>query len=176
MLPLCVVVDIITIIGVGIGICAHTPWHRVRHRNVVPTGMEETPKAALAFAGPVCLGGVILRSSSPCPIILRPFLPQRGEVDPWLLRLPRPQEAAASICCSLWEGVLVGAVDTPLQAYRERSSLLRRQSLRAPATPLLPGSIEGRLPCKYTGSPCGSKSGNTLTWLPSRASRVGLWP
>ena len=122
---------------------------------------------ALAFAGPVHLGGAILQSSSPCPIIQGPSLPQRGKVDPWLLRLPRPQEAAASICCSLWEGVLVGALDTPLQAFWERSSLLRRQSLCAPVTPLLPGSTtEGRLPCKYTRSPHGSKSGNTPTRLP----------
>ena len=44
----------------------------------------------LAFAGPVCLGGVIPQSSSPYPIIQHPSLPQRGEVGPWLLWLSGP--------------------------------------------------------------------------------------
>ena len=132
--------------------------------------------AVLAFAGSVCLGGVIPQSSSLCPIIQCSSLPQGGKVGLWLLRLPGPREAAASICCSLWEGGLVGVVGTLLQAYQEQSGLLRRQSLHTPMTPLLPGSMtEGRLPCKYTGSPSGSRSGNTPTRLPSRASRVGLW-
>ena len=147
-------------------------WLSDRHRLGMRTVLSWV---ALAFAGPVHLGGVTLRSSLPCPVIQHSSLPQQGEVDPWLIWLPRPQEAAASICCSLWEGVLVGAVDTPLQAYQEWSSLLRRQSLRAPMTPLLPGSMtEGRLPCKYTGSSRGSKSGNTPTQLHFQASRVGL--
>ena len=140
-------------------------------------GRTQQSWAVLAFAGPVCLGGAIPQSSSPFPVIQHSSLPQRGEVGPWLLRLSGPREAAASICCSLWEAVLVGAVDTLLQVYRQWSGLLRRQSLRVPVTPLLPGSMtEGRLPCKYTGSPSGSKSGNTPTRLPFRASRVGLWP
>ena len=130
---------------------------------------------ALAFTGPVHLGGVIPRSSSPCPVIQCSSLPQGGKVGPWLLWLPGPWEAAASICCSLWEGGLVGAVGTLLQAYQEWSGLLRRQSLHTPVTPLLPGSMtEGRLPCRYTRSPSGSRSGNTPTRLPSRAGRVGL--
>ena len=73
-----------------------------------------------------------------------------------LLWMPGPQEAAASIWRSLWEGGLVGVVVTRtslLQAYQERSCLLRRQSLCTQATPLLPGSMtEGRLPCKHTWS------------------------
>ena len=124
--------------------------------------------AALAFTVPVCLGGVILQSSSPCPVIQRSFLPQRGKVGPWLLQLPGPWEVAASICCSLWEGGLVGAVGILLQVYQEWSGLLRRQWLHIPMTPLLPGSMmEGRLPYKYTKSPSGSRSGNTPTRLPS---------
>ena len=123
--------------------------------------------AAVAFAGPVHLGGAIPQSSLPFPIIQRSSLPQHGEVGLWLLQLSGLREAAASICCNLLEGVLVGAVDTLLQAYQEWSGLLRRQSLHAPATPLLPGSMmEGGLPCKYTRSPIRSKSGNTPTRLP----------
>ena len=130
----------------------------------------------LAFAGPVHLGGVIPQSSLLCPVIQHSSLPQGGEVGLWLHQLPGPWEVAASICCSLWEGGLVGVVGTLLQAYQEWSGLLRRQLLCTPATPLLPGSMmEGTLPCKYTGSPSGSRSGNTPTRLPSRASRVGLW-
>ena len=132
---------------------------------------------ALAFTGPVRLGGVIPQSSLLCPIIRHSSLLQGGKVRLWLLQLPGPREVAASICCSLWEGGLVGAVGNLLQAYQERSGLLRRQSLCTPATPVLPGSMtEGRLPCKYTGSPSGSRSGNTPTQLPSRASRVELRP
>ena len=131
--------------------------------------------AALAFAGPVQLGEAILQSSLLCPVIQCSSLPQGGEVGLCLLQLLGPREAAASICCSLWEGGLVGVVGTLLQAYQERSGLLRSQSLHTLVTPLLPGSMmEGRLPCKYTGSPSGSRSGNTPTRLPSRASRVGL--
>ena len=131
----------------------------------------------LAFAGPVHLGGAIPQSSLPCPIIQRPSVPQQGEVGLWLLQLQGPREVAASICCSLWEGGLVGVVDTLLQAYQEWSGLLRRQLLHTPATPLIPGSMtEGGLPCKYTGSPSGSRSDNTPTRLPSQASRVGLRP
>ena len=133
--------------------------------------------AVLAFAGPVCLGGVLPQSSSLCPIIQHSSQPQGVAVGLWLLQMPGPQEVAASIYCSLWEGVLVGAVDTLLQAYQEQSGLLRRQSLHALVTPLLPGSMmEGRLPCKYTRSPSGSKSGNTPIRLPFQASRVGLRP
>ena len=133
--------------------------------------------AALAFIGPVRLGGAIPQSSSLCPIIQHSSLPQGGEVGLWLLQLPGPQEVAASICCSLWEGGLEGVVGTLLQAYQEWSGHLRRQLLHTPATPLLPGSMtEGRLPCKYTRSPSGSRSGNTPTRLPSQAGRVGLWP
>ena len=73
-------------------------------------------------------------------------------------------------------GGLVGAVGTRtslLQAYQERSCLLRRPSLRTQATPLLPGSMtEGRLPCKHTWSPSGSRSGNSPIQLSSRAGRV----
>ena len=58
-----------------------------------------------------------------------------------LLQLLGPREAAASICCSLWEGGLVGVVGTLLQAYQERSGLLRSQSLHTLVTPLLPGSM-----------------------------------
>ena len=36
--------------------------------------------------------------------------------------------------------------------------------------------MEGRLPCRYTWSPGGSRSGNTPTRLTSRASQVGLQP
>ena len=121
----------------------------------------------LAFVGPVHLGGAIPQSSSLCPIIQHSSLPQGGEVGLWLLQLLGPWEVAASICCSPQEGGLVGVVGTLLQVYQEWSGLLRRQSLHTPATPLLPGTMtEGRLPCKYTGSPSGSKSGNTPTRLP----------
>ena len=65
----------------------------------------------------------------------------------------------------------MGVVGTLLQVYQEQSGFLRRQSLHTSVSPLLPGSMkEGRLPCKYTGSPSGSRSGNTPTQLPSRAS------
>ena len=132
---------------------------------------------ALAFTGPVHLGGVFPRSSLLCPIIQHSYRPQGGVVGLWLLQLLGPQEVAASICCNLWEGGLVRAVGTLLQAYQEWPCLLRRQSLHTPATPPLPGSMmEGRLPCKHTGSPDGNRSGNTPTWLPSRAGRVELWP
>ena len=73
-------------------------------------------------------------------------------------------------------GEVVGAVGTQtflLQAYQEQSCLLRRQSLHPQVTPLLPGStMEGRLPCKHTWSPSGSRSGNTSIQLSSRAGRV----
>ena len=129
----------------------------------------------LVFTGPVCLGGAIPQSSLLCLVVWHSSLPQGGKVGLWLLQLPGPWEVAASICCSLWEGGLVGVVGNLLQAYQEWSGLLRRQSLHTPVTPLLPSSMtEGRLPCKYTRSPSGSRSGNTPTWLPSRASRVGL--
>ena len=130
----------------------------------------------LAFTGPVHQGGALPRSSSLCPVIQHSSLPQGGAVGLWLLWLLGPREAAASICCSLWEGGLVGVVGTLLQAYQERSGLLRRQSLCTPVTPLLPGSMtEGRLPGKHTGSPSGSRRGNTPTQLPSPAGRVELW-
>ena len=68
---------------------------------------------------------------------------------------------------------VVGTWTSLLQAYQEQSCLLRRQSLRTPATPLLPGSMtEGRLPCKHTWSPNGSRSGNT----PIRCMRLTLLP
>ena len=106
---------------------------------------------ALAFAGPVCLGGALLQSSSLCPIIQCSSQPQGVAVVLWLLQMLGPQEVAASTKGSLWEEGLVGVVGTLLQVYREWSDLLRRQSLHAPATPLLPGAMtEGRLPCKYT--------------------------
>ena len=42
-----------------------------------------------------------------------------------------------------------------------------------PGDPLLPGStMEGRLPCKHTWSPSGSRSGNTPIQLSSQADRV----
>ena len=68
---------------------------------------------------------------------------------------------------------VVGTWTSLLQAYQKWLCLLWRQSLHTQATPLLPSSMtEGRLPCKYTWSPSGSRSGNTPIRLSSRAGRV----